>query len=222
MLQFIEVNPKISPKSSVIWLHGLGASGHDFEDIVPQLKLPQELATRFIFPHAPMRKVTWAGNMKMRAWFNIIKLERSLEDADGIRSSQALVDELIQNEMARGVSSEKIVVGGFSQGGAMALQCGLRFKEKLAGILALSAWLPLIDSLAAEKTAANQKTPILMQHGTCDDLVPLAWAKQSYDHLSNSNYNVRLDTYPMQHNLCDAEIATVAKWLAGILVKGIE
>lgn len=217
MLQFIELNPKNKAKSCVIWLHGLGADGNDFVDIVPQLGLAEASAARFIFPHAPVRNVTWAGNMNMRAWFNVIKLDRASEDEVGIRASQLLIEELIQAQLNQGIPSHKIVLAGFSQGGAMALQTGLRYKEKLAGIVALSSWLPLATTLNLEKSLANQSTPILMQHGTLDDLIPLAWAEQSRNYLQQLNYQIKFDTYPMQHTVCLEEISAIGAWLKELL-----
>lgn len=218
MLEFIEVNPKSRAKSSIIWLHGLGADGSDFVNIIPELNLPDDAAIRFIFPHAPMRSITWANNMPMRAWFNVIRLDRSVEDKDGIRASQTLIDELINQEILRSIPSQNIILAGFSQGGAMALQCGLRYKEKLGGILVLSAWLPLASTLEKEKSSLNQSTPILMQHGTFDDLLPLSWATESRDFLSKLNYNVILDSYPMQHQVCQEEIGVIGKWIKQLVV----
>lgn len=216
MLQFIELNPKRTAKSCVIWLHGLGADGNDFVDIVPQLNLPDESAIRFIFPHAPIRKVTWAGNMPMRAWFDVYRIDRALEDERGIQESQILIDELIAAEVARGIPASNIVLAGFSQGGAMTLQCGLRYPSKLAGMLVLSGWLPLAKTLAFEKNVANQNTPILLQHGSRDDLIPLAWAEDTYKYLIDAKYPVRFDTYPMQHAVCADEIATLGAWLRAV------
>lgn len=217
MLQFIEINSKNTAKFSVIWMHGLGADGNDFVDIIPQLNLSAASEVRFIFPHAPMRKVTWAGNMEMRAWFNVVTLDRSSEDVEGIRASQALIDELIRHEIARGIRSENIILAGFSQGGAMALHTGLRYPEKLGGIIALSAWLPLAESLNIEKNSVNQNIPILMQHGTLDHLIPLSWAEQSRDYLLAANYQVQFNSYPMQHEVCIEEIHAVGAWLRKVL-----
>lgn len=213
MLKYIEVNPKITPKASIIWLHGLGADANDFVDIIPQLNLAEATGVRFIFPHAPILNIEWMNHMPMPAWFNVKRLDRAFEDETGIRASELLIQELIQHENEREIPCSKIILAGFSQGGALALQCGLRYKEKLAGILSLSAWLPLANTLQAEKSSANQTTPILMQHGTLDDLIPLTWAEESRACLLKQAYNVKLDTYPMRHEVCLEEIVSVGKWL---------
>ncbi|MBU0744143.1 MAG: dienelactone hydrolase family protein [Gammaproteobacteria bacterium] len=218
MLQTIEINPKSHPTASVIWLHGLGASGYDFVDIVPLLNLSPEINIHFVFPHAPVREVAYAGNAKIRAWFNVIDLDRRVEvDEEGIRESQKLVSELIAKELEQNVPSHKIALVGFSQGGVMALQCGLRYPEKLAGILSLSAWLPLKHTVTSERSASNQQTPILMQHGVDDELIPLAWAEESRDYLQQLGYNVMLDSYPMRHTVCPDEISVIGNWLGNLL-----
>jgi len=214
MLQIVEINPKSIPKASVIWLHGLGASGHDFIDIVPELKIPEELNVRFVFPHAPFRKVTYAGGEKLRAWFNISSLDSDFkEDEEGIRDSEALIEELIKKELDTNIPSDKIILAGFSQGGVMALHCGLRYKASLGGILVLSAWLALNKSLQSEKSIYNQDTPILMEHGTHDELIPLEWAEKSCNYLKEEGYSAKLDSYPMGHHVCHEEIVAIGKWL---------
>src|SRR6185436_13856943 len=156
-LDCIEIEPAGGAKSSVIWLHGLGADGNDFVPIVPELRLADSLAVRFVFPHAPVRPVTLNGGMRMRAWYDILGIDRSArEDEAGIRESQALIEELIAGEKSRGIAADQIVLAGFSQGGAIALQTGLRHAERLAGILALSTYLPLRDTLAAQANPANR------------------------------------------------------------------
>ena len=219
MLKTIEINPESPPSASVIWLHGLGASGYDFLDVVPLLNLPPELNIRFVFPHAPVRKVTYTGNTKIRAWFNVVDLKDNMEeDEAGIRESEILICELIAKELAQGIPSNKIVIAGFSQGGVMAVHCGLRYPEKLAGILVLSAWVPLKRTVSSEKNVINQNTPVLMLHGTDDDLVPAAWAKRSYNYLHEIGYNVTLSVYPMRHTVCPEEINTIGSWLRNLLV----
>lgn len=218
MLRTLEISPVVPQRSSIIWLHGLGASGHDFVDIVPQLNLPAELGVRFIFPHAPVRAVKYAGGAKMRAWFDFDSLDYgSKEDANGIREAESFIGQLINKERQRGIPSEKIVLAGFSQGGAMALQCGLRYPETLGGILVLSAWLPLSSTVEAERNVTNQKTPILMLHGTLDPLIPLSWADESCASLQKLGYFSTIRSYPMQHTVCPEEITEIGIWLRGIL-----
>ncbi|CAL7960788.1 phospholipase/carboxylesterase [Gammaproteobacteria bacterium] len=218
MLRTLEINPEIAPRASVILLHGLGASGHDFFDIAKQLNLPKELGVRFVFPHAPVRPVQYAGNAKMRAWFDLVSLEpHAKEDEAGMRKSEGMIIELIAQELARGIPSEKIILAGFSQGGAMALQCGLRYPEKLAGILVLSAWLPLAHMVFAERSIANQRIPILMLHGTGDSVIPLKWAMESCNFLKEMGYHVTMSSYPMQHAVCPEEIVAIGVWLRKVL-----
>jgi len=218
MLRTLEINPEIAPRASVILLHGLGASGHDFSDIAEQLDLPKELGVRFVFPHAPIRPVQYAGNTKMRAWFDLVNLEyHAKEDEIGMRKSEEMIAELIAQELARDIPSEKIILAGFSQGGAMALQCGLRYPKKLAGILVLSAWLPLVHTILAERSIANQQTPILMLHGTEDSVLPLNWAVESCNSLKEMGYPVTLSFYPMQHTVCPEEIVAISVWLRKLL-----
>lgn len=218
MLRAIEINPKSSPKASVIWLHGLGASGHDLVDIIPLLNLPEDASIRFVLPHAPIRTIVYTGNTKIRAWFNVTDLKpNTKEDEIGIRESEQLIKELIAKELAENIPSHKIVLAGFSQGGVMALQCGLRYPEKLAGILVLSGWLPLRHAVFSEKTIINQNTPILMLHGTEDDLIPIDWAKKSYECIKDIGYDVTLFSYPMEHTVCQDEINTIGSWLRNLL-----
>lgn len=213
-LDAVEINPKEKPTHSVIWLHGLGADGHDFESIVPELRLPSELAVRFVFPHAPKRPVSLNMGMMMRAWYDIFDLDfnRVKEDEAGIRASEMIVRELIENEKARGIPSENIVLAGFSQGGAMALQVGLRYEEKLAGILDLSGYLLLSNQLEKEKSPANQDTPIMMAHGTMDEIIPIQFAKLSRDRLRELNYPADWREYPMPHSVCFEEIQDIRAW----------
>lgn len=208
-----ETGPR--PRASVVWLHGLGADGHDFEPIVPELDLPDTLPVRFVFPHAPLQRVTVNGGAVMRAWYDVTGDGR--QDAAGIRASQVRVEALIARERARGVAARSIVLAGFSQGGAVALQTGLRHPERLAGILALSAYLPLPDTLAQEASEANRDVPIFMAHGTMDPVIPLSWATRSRDHLVALGYAVEWREYPMPHSVCAEEIADVGRWLQRIL-----
>lgn len=218
MLRVLAVEPKQQAQATVIWLHGLGASGYDFVDIVPELNLSQEAGIRFIFPHAPVRKVQYAGNSKIRAWFNVTTLDRrAQEDEAGIRDSEKLIRELIANETSRGIPNHKIILAGFSQGGVMALHTGLRYPEKLAGILVLSAWLPLKHTVLPEKHASNQQTPILMCHGTNDELIPINWAEESKDYLQNIGYDIKLLSYSMAHTVCQEEIELIGNWCGELL-----
>ena len=210
----VEIETGAAPRASVIWLHGLGADGHDFEPIVPELQLPPTLPVRFVFPHAPVQAVTINGGARMRAWYDVYALDGvRREDETGVRASQARVEALIAREKARGVAARRIVLAGFSQGGAIALQAGLRHAERLAGIMALSTYLPLASSVAKEASAANRDVPIFMAHGVYDDLIPLARAAASRDALVAAGYQVEWHEYRMQHAVCAEEIADIARWL---------
>ena len=205
----------------VIWLHGLGADGHDFVPIVPELALPAGLGVRFVFPHAPVRPVTINNGMRMRAWYDIVELAAGRrEDAAGIRHSAALVEALIARENAAGIGSERIVIAGFSQGGAIALHTGLRHAHRLAGILALSTYVPLADSLQSEAAAQNRSVPILMCHGRFDPILPVALGQRSRDLLLALGYSVEWREYPMQHQVCAPEVADISTWLRGVLPAG--
>lgn len=217
MLATIEVETGARPDAAVIWMHGLGADGHDFEPVVPELRLPPGLRVRFVFPHAPIRPVTINAGMRMRAWYDIFQLGGGAEDEAGIRASQAEVEKLIERETQRGVRPGRIVLAGFSQGGAMALHTGLRHPEPLAGIVALSTWLPLAARLPAERHAANAAAPIFMAHGTEDPMVPLALAQASRAALERLGYAVEWHQYPMPHSVCGEEIADIAAFLVRIL-----
>jgi len=215
LLETLEIETGPSPRAAVIWLHGLGADGHDFEPIVPELGLPAAPALRFIFPHAPHQAVSINGGAVMRAWYDVTGDGR--QDAAGVRASQVRVEALIARERSRGVAARSIVLAGFSQGGALALQTGLRHPERLAGILALSSYLPLPDTLAQEASEANRDVPIFMAHGTQDPLIPLSWAERSRDHLAALGYAVEWREYPMPHSVCADEITDIAGWLRTVL-----
>jgi phospholipase/carboxylesterase len=218
LLETLELETGRPPTGSVIWLHGLGADGHDFEPIVPELDLPDSLPVRFVFPHAPMQPVTINGGAVMRAWYDVYSLEgQRREDAAGVRASQAQVEELIAREKARGVAASRIVLAGFSQGGAIALQAGLRHAERLAGIMALSTYLPLAGTLAAEAAPANRATPIFMAHGQYDPLIPIERAAMSRRQLEAAGYAVEWHEYPMEHAVCAAEIADISAWLQRVV-----
>jgi len=206
--------PAAPAAASVIWLHGLGADGHDFVPIVPELKLPTEPAVRFVFPHAPVRPVTLNMGMRMRAWYDIRTLTaEGRADEAGIRESVALLGRYIAAERAAGVASERIVIAGFSQGGAIALHAGLRHPERLAGILVLSAYLPLQALLAGELSADNRATPILMCHGQFDPVLPMPLGMIARDWLISERYSVEWKEYPMQHQVCQPEILDIGRWL---------
>ena len=216
-LETVECSTGVNPDCSVIWLHGLGADGHDFEPIVPELELGG-LSIRFVFPHAPVRPVTLNGGMPMRAWFDLLDLDRQgRQDEVGIRASAEQVEALIRQENARGIVSERIVLAGFSQGGAIALHLGLRRPEGLAGIMALSTYLPLADSLRAEASKAALEIPLFMAHGRQDPVLPFAWGQQARDHLLAEGYAVQWHAYDMPHAVCAQEINDIGAWLRTVL-----
>jgi phospholipase/carboxylesterase len=216
-LETIEIETGDAPDAAVIWLHGLGADGHDFEPIVPELKLPRRLSLRFVFPNAPVRPVTINQGMRMRAWYDILQLGGGREDEEGIRASQRSVEQLIERERGRGIALRRIVLAGFSQGGAIVLQTSLRHPERLAGTLALSTYLPLASTVAGERSAANQDLPIFMAHGTQDPMIPLDRAVRSRDALAALGYPVEWRDYPMPHSVCLPEINDIAAWLTRVL-----
>lgn len=214
--QTVETGAIQEPDGSVIWLHGLGADGHDFEPVVPELGLGDRL--RFVFPHAPVQPVTINGGMSMRAWYDIVSLDRGGPvDEVGIRASALALDALIAREHARGVPWERIVVAGFSQGGAIALHAGLRYAEPLAGIMALSTYLPLPDSLAAEMAADATERPIFVAHGSFDPVVPCAAGEHARDTLQAQDFAVEWHDYSMAHAVCPEEIADIREWLLRVL-----
>ena len=216
LLDAVEIETGRAPHAAVIWLHGLGADGHDFEPIVPELSLA--LPVRFVFPHAPMRAVTINGGAVMRAWYDVYGVEGvRREDAAGVRASQTCIEALIARERNRGVAPSRIVLAGFSQGGAMAIHTGLRHPERLAGIMALSCFVPQADTLAAEASAANREAPIFMAHGTHDPLIPIARARSGRDLLISLGYRVEWHEYRMPHSVCGEEIAEISAWLGRVV-----
>lgn len=218
LLDAVEMDPPGSPAASLIWLHGLGADGYDFEPLIPQLEAVRRLGVRAVLPHAPVRPVTLNAGMRMRAWYDVAALDfRAREDEAGIRASQQQIVGLIGREIAAGMPPERIVLAGFSQGGAMALHTGLRYPRPLAGILALSTWLPLRDKLAAEASPANRTTPILMLHGSLDPVVPLMLAVSSREFLEQQGHAVEWHTWPMQHAVCPEEVVAIDGWLGRVL-----
>ena len=218
LLEYVEVTTGESPEFSVIWLHGLGADGHDFEPIVPFLGLPAGKAVRFIFPHALRRPITINGGAVMRAWYDIIEISTTKgQDEAGIRHSAGKVRALIQHEIDRGIPASKIVLAGFSQGGAMALHVGLRYPEKLAGIMVLSAYLMFPDRLQSERSEANAATPVFIGHGTQDPMVPFALGQAVHTALQAGGWPVEWHSYPIPHSVSQPEIADIGRWLQGFL-----
>lgn len=210
LLDRVEHGPR-DARATVIWLHGLGADGHDFEPIVPELGLED---VRFVFPHAPVMPVTINGGLAMRAWFDIYGFGFDVpQDEAGIRRSATAVAKLIDAEAARGVASERIVLAGFSQGGAIALHAGVRETRPLAGIVALSTFLPLAESVAAEKSLVNASLPILMAHGDADGVIPIQLAEWSRGLLEQEGYDVEWHRYPIAHTVSLDEVQTIARWL---------
>jgi len=218
MSDAVEIETGPNPVGSVVWLHGLGADGHDFEPIVPELRLPASLPLRFVFPHAPVRPVTINGGMSMRAWYDIYSLERGgpMDDA-GIRDSAEILNGLVRRECERGIEASRIVVAGFSQGGAIALHAALRYPERLAGLMALSTYLPLTDSFDAEvgaqANAVNGDIPIFMAHGSFDPVLPMQLGTDSASFLKNSGYSIEWHDYPIAHAVCAEEIVHIREWL---------
>jgi phospholipase/carboxylesterase len=214
----LEIETGRNPVASVIWLHGLGADGHDFEPIVPELRIPGALPIRFLFPHAPHRPVTINNGYVMRAWYDIRTAEFvQREDETGIRESEQAVRDLIAREIARGIPAKRIVLAGFSQGGAIVLHVGLRYPERLAGIMALSTYLPLADLFPNEAHPANRTVPIFMAHGTDDPIIPIERGQMSAGLLKNAGADVLWRTYEMGHSVCIEEIGDIAAWLVRTL-----
>ena len=207
------------PQNCVIWLHGLGADGHDFEGIVPALQLPPSLAIKFIFPHAPMIPVTINNGYVMRAWYDILGMDiGSQQDEAGIRQSQQALAQMIDQQVESGFAPERIVLAGFSQGGAIVLQTGLRYPQRLAGLMALSTYLPLADTLQAEKSPLNQNIPIFMAHGDSDPVVRPELAYLSRARLEQQGYALEWHEYrAMQHGVNEQEIGDISRWLQKIL-----
>lgn len=217
LLESITLQPVGNPSASVIWLHGLGADGHDFSDIVPALDLPDDCPIRFIFPHAPIRPVAINFNMEMRAWYDIYSLTTDeKEDFAGIQASEQSIHQLIKTEMEKGIESKRIILAGFSQGGAMALFTGLRFQQPLGGILSLSSYLPLRHEVAKTRNVANQHTPIFIAHGKFDAVLPIQLGHKTYDLLKSLDYAVEWHEYNMEHQVCPEEINVIGMWLVRI------
>jgi len=221
LLEAVQIETGRNPAASVIWMHGLGADGNDFVPVVNELNLSGAPAIRFVFPHAPMRAVTINNGYVMRAWYDVspADLAGSSRRADerGVRESQAQIEALIEREAARGIAPGHLILAGFSQGGAIALQTGLRHATPLAGIMALSTYLPLADSFPQEATSANRTTPIFMAHGTFDPVVPYAMGAGSMTYLTGLGYRMEWHEYPMQHSVCIEEIQDISAWLRSVL-----
>ncbi len=211
------------PTHSIIWLHGLGADGHDFEPFVEELKLPPGLSARFVFPHAPVRPITINNGFAMRAWYDILDfsdLHRTVDEA-GILESAAQIRELIQHEIDRGIPSEHLVLGGFSQGGVLAYHVGLTLDVPLAGIVALSTYLPHIGMLSGMRHAANAKTPVFAGHGTADPVVNFTLGDTARRQVENWGYPLTWNTYPMPHSVCWEEIVDLSAWLGNVMRKPV-
>lgn len=221
LLEAIEIETGPQPAASVIWLHGLGADGNDFVPIVHELDLKGAPDIRFVFPHAPMQPVSINNGSVMRAWYDVkwgdLEGHAKQPDEKGVRASQAAIGRIIEREISRGSSAGKIILAGFSQGGAIALQTGLRHPQKLGGIMALSTYLPLAESFADEASEQNRKTPIFMAHGTEDAVIPFQMAARSRDILVEHGYDIDWHEYPMQHSVCLEEIADIARWLRSVV-----
>jgi phospholipase/carboxylesterase len=215
LLSHIELSTGADPVGTVIWMHGLGADGWDFVPIVRELALAEDLPLRFIFPNAPVRPVTINNGYEMRAWYDIVMADIGRQpDEAGIRQSQAQVEAFVAREKTRGIPARKIVLAGFSQGGAIALHTGLRHGEALAGILALSTYLPLGETLARESSDANSRVPIFMAHGSQDQVVPIALARSSRATLESRGLSPEWHDYPMPHSVCAEEVGEISAWLA--------
>ena len=216
-LETLDLEPAGPADASVIWMHGLGADANDFYGLAPQLGLPAELRVRFVFPNAPRIPVTINGGLIMRAWYDVYGFDARAQDERRIRRSAGWIDELVAREADRGVPARRVVLAGFSQGGAMALFGGLRHPEALAGLLCLSAFLPLPDMLEAEASAANRAVPIFQAHGTADPMVPADLGRSSRDLLAAAGYAVDYREYPMAHEVCFDEVRDIGAWLSGVL-----
>lgn len=217
-LPYVDITPEQPADACVIWLHGLGDSGHGFAPIVPELKLPESMSVRFVFPHAPERPVTVNGGMRMRAWYDIKTLDfESRADLDGVLTSAAMVEKLMDAEIANGIAPERIVLAGFSQGGVIALHLLPRITKKIAGVIALSTYMCEPSRLPTEATDTNKSTPVMMAHGDQDEVVPVFMGNAAYQALKDNGFNVTWQTYTMQHNVCMQELNDISAWLQKVL-----
>ena len=218
ILTCIEIPASSTPLYSIIWLHGLGADGHDFESIVPELSLNKAEHINFIFPNAPIQAVTINGGMQMRSWYDILNVSLDREVAvDDIYDSATQLAQLIQDEIDKGIKAENILLAGFSQGGVVALHTGLRYPQKLAGIMALSTYMPTTEQLKTERTPANNETHVFMAHGTMDPVIHMQIAKDSFSRLKSMDYPICWHEYPMQHSLCLEEISDISDFINRVL-----
>ncbi|MCC6533079.1 MAG: carboxylesterase [Burkholderiales bacterium] len=220
MLETIEISTGEQPDAAIIWLHGLGADGNDFVPVIDELELPPGAAVRFVFPHAPMMPVSINNGYVMRAWYDVHfdGVDKRADDA-GIRSSQLAIERLLERERERGIAPQRTLLAGFSQGGAIALQTGLRHPARLAGVMALSTYLPLADSLASERAMENAATPIFMAHGRHDGVIAIQLAQRSVQRLRALGYAVEWRDYAMEHSVCMQEIADISQWLGRVLAR---
>ncbi len=220
-LQCVEIETAPAPAHAIVWLHGLGADGHDFAPVVPQLVDPAWPPLRFVFPHAPVRPVTINNGVPMRAWYDIRGMQiADRQDEAGIRASIEAVEELLAREVARGIAPDKLLLAGFSQGGAVALASALRHARRLAGVIGLSTYLPLADRIMAERSEANAGLPVFLCHGSEDAVVPEALGLLSRDTLQGAGYAVAWHSYPMAHQVCAGEIADLRAWIGDRLQAG--
>ena len=213
----VEVLTGENPQGSIIWLHGLGADGHDFEPIVPELRLPTNLSLRFIFPHAPVQPVTINGGMAMRSWYDIVSFDsEGRADRAGLLESSTVLEGLIAREIERGIAPDKIVVAGFSQGGAVAIHTALQTGHDIGGLMALSTYMALPDDVAS--AVCRKDLPIFMAHGSFDPVLRMDWGRSSADSLIEAGYSVDWHEYPMAHAVCPQEIADISNWLSAIYI----
>ncbi len=222
----VEIETGEKPKGSVIWLHGLGADGHDFEPIVPELRLPDSLPLRFVFPHAPVRPVTLNGGMSMRAWYDVLSFDRDgPADEAGILESAGIVNSLIDHEIERGIDVRRIVLAGFSQGGAIAIHVAMRSADRLAGLMALSTYMPIPKYFQAEvvdnPACGDLSLPIFMAHGSFDPVLSMELGRASADLLIDTGFKVQWHDYPMAHAVCAEEINDIRDWLLSVYA-GVE
>lgn len=216
-LPCVEINPSVAAEKTIIWMHGLGADGNDFAPIVPELNLPDQLKIRFVFPHAPSIPVTVNGGYVMPAWFDITGSDLAKKaDEEGISRSVSQIQKLIENENQRGISSDNIILAGFSQGAVIALNTGMTFHQKLGGIIALSGLLPNPDTIITDAQAINRDTPIFLAHGTQDMMVPIMLGEAAHQLLLNEGYHINWHTYPMAHGVCPDEIRDISQWIQNI------
>ena len=218
LLPCVEIKPSTAPDACVIWLHGLGDSGHGFAPIVPELKLPDSMAVKFLFPHAPERPITINGGMRMRAWYDIKSLDfESRADLEGVKESAEQVEQLIKAQIESGIKAERIVLAGFSQGGVIALHLAPRFSQKLAGVMALSTYMCEPALLSSEALDVNRETPIMMAHGEQDEVVPVFMGNAAFKTLNECGFKATWQTYTMQHNVCMQELNDISAWLQKLL-----